>query len=207
MKSVVAQLCPTLCNPMDSSPPGSSVHGTLYIRILEWVAISFSKGSSWPRDWTWVSCMADSLLSEPPGQPNLHESLFNWFSPVLNTWKVFNCQADMKPAWLHAVYIVAQGLEDSVYPQTSEMGSECFVILFPPFFCISNSLYCHCIYHLWYNSLFWLLNISFWSISLYRSVYFWLFSLDLNSKNETTGKIIRTFFMTLDICITLPSLV
>ena len=52
------QLCPTLCDPMDSSPPGSSVHGILYARILEWVAISFSRGSSWPRDWTRVSCIA-----------------------------------------------------------------------------------------------------------------------------------------------------
>ena len=40
------------CDPVDCSPPGSSVHGILQARILEWVAISFSKGSSWPRDWT-----------------------------------------------------------------------------------------------------------------------------------------------------------
>ena len=40
------QLCPTLCNPMDCSPPGSSVHGILQARILEWVAISFSRASS-----------------------------------------------------------------------------------------------------------------------------------------------------------------
>ena len=42
----LAQLCPTLCDPVDCSPPGSSVHGILQARILEWVAISFSKGSS-----------------------------------------------------------------------------------------------------------------------------------------------------------------
>ena len=42
----------TLCNPMDCSPPGSSVHGILQARILEWVAMPFSRGSSWPRDWT-----------------------------------------------------------------------------------------------------------------------------------------------------------
>ena len=46
----VAQSCPTLCNPMDYSLPGSSVHGILQARILEWVAISFSRGSSWPRN-------------------------------------------------------------------------------------------------------------------------------------------------------------
>ena len=50
------QSCPILCEPMDCSPPGSSVHGILQARILEWVAISSSKGSSWSRDWTRVSC-------------------------------------------------------------------------------------------------------------------------------------------------------
>ena len=46
VKSEVAQLCPTLCDPVDCSPPGSSLHGILQARILEWVAISFSRGSS-----------------------------------------------------------------------------------------------------------------------------------------------------------------
>ena len=54
----VAQLCPTLCDPMDLSLPGSSVHGIFLIRILEWVVISFSRGSSQPRDRTDVSCLS-----------------------------------------------------------------------------------------------------------------------------------------------------
>ena len=58
--SEVAQSCPTLCDPVDCTPPGSSVHGILQARILqarilEWVAISFSRGSSWTRDRTQVS--------------------------------------------------------------------------------------------------------------------------------------------------------
>ena len=53
--SEVAQSCPTLCYPMDCSLPGSSVHGIFQARILEWVAISFSRGSSRPRDRTRVS--------------------------------------------------------------------------------------------------------------------------------------------------------
>ena len=57
-ESEVAQSCPTLCDPMDCSPPGSSVRGILQARILEWVAISFSRGSSRPRDWAQVSCIA-----------------------------------------------------------------------------------------------------------------------------------------------------
>ena len=64
----VTQSCPTLCNPMDYSPPGSSVHRILQARILVWFAIPFSKGSSQARDRTQVSCIqANSLLSEPPG--------------------------------------------------------------------------------------------------------------------------------------------
>ena len=61
---LVPKSCPTLCNPMDYIPPGSSVHGVLHARILEWVAISFSRGSSWPRDWTWVSCMAGRFFTD-----------------------------------------------------------------------------------------------------------------------------------------------
>ena len=53
---VVAESCLTLCDPMDCSSPGSSVHGILQARILEWVASPFSKRSSRPRDQTQVSC-------------------------------------------------------------------------------------------------------------------------------------------------------
>ena len=56
-----AQSCLTLCSPMNCSPPGSSVHGNFQARILEWVAISFSRGSSQPRDRTCVSCLCLKL--------------------------------------------------------------------------------------------------------------------------------------------------
>ena len=59
---VYAQLCPTLCDPMDCSPPGSSVHGISQARILEWVAIFYSRESSWPRDWTCISCIGRQIL-------------------------------------------------------------------------------------------------------------------------------------------------
>ena len=58
-----AQLWPTLCDPMDCSPSGSSVHGILQARILEQVAISFSRGSSWPRDRTRASRTAGRFFS------------------------------------------------------------------------------------------------------------------------------------------------
>ena len=56
--SEVAQSCPTLCNPMNCSLSGSSIHGIFQARVLEWVAISFSRGSSRPRDRTQVSRIA-----------------------------------------------------------------------------------------------------------------------------------------------------
>ena len=71
-----AQLGLILCYPLDCRCPGSSVHGIIPGRMLEWVAISSSRGSSWPRDWTRVSCSSctGSFTTEPPG-------LWLFFSP------------------------------------------------------------------------------------------------------------------------------
>ena len=63
MTVLIAQLCPTLCDLMDCGPPGSSVHGILQARILEWIAIPYSKGSSRPRNQTWVSLTAGRFLT------------------------------------------------------------------------------------------------------------------------------------------------
>ena len=62
-KTLVTQSCLTLCEPMDYSPAGSSNHRILHARILEWVAISFSKGSSLSRNQIHVSCIADGLFN------------------------------------------------------------------------------------------------------------------------------------------------
>ena len=62
-ESKVAQLCLTLCDPMVCSLPGSSIHGIFQARVLEWVAIPFSRGSSQPRDQTQVSCFAGRLFN------------------------------------------------------------------------------------------------------------------------------------------------
>ena len=72
MCMLVVQLCLTLCDPMDCNPPVSSLHGMLQARILERVAIPFSRGSSWPRDWTWVSCITGRFFTtRPPEKPLL----------------------------------------------------------------------------------------------------------------------------------------
>ena len=74
MHAKLLQSCPTLCGPVDCSPPDSSVHGILQARILEWVAMPFSRGSSPPRDWTHISYVslhwqAGSLPPLPLGKP------------------------------------------------------------------------------------------------------------------------------------------
>ena len=63
---LITQLCPTHWDFMDCNPPGSSVHGILQARILEWVAMPSSRGSAQPKSPT---LQADSLQSEPPGKP------------------------------------------------------------------------------------------------------------------------------------------
>ena len=69
----VTQSFPTLCNTLDCSLLGSSLHGILQAITLEWVAISFSRGSSWPRDWTCISCTSciagRFFTTEPSGKP------------------------------------------------------------------------------------------------------------------------------------------
>ena len=73
---VCTQSCPTLCDPMDCSPPGSSIHGILQARILEWVAISSSRGSSRPKD--------EILVSMSP-------ALANGFFTTSDTWEALKC--------------------------------------------------------------------------------------------------------------------
>ena len=89
--SEVTQSCLTLCDPVDCNPPGSSVHGILQARILEWVAISFSRGSSRPGDQTQVSCTAGrrvklwatrDLLGSIPSPSIVQKS---WYSAVVTS--------------------------------------------------------------------------------------------------------------------------
>ena len=77
---LASQLSPTLCDLMDCSPPGSSVHGILQARILEWVAMPSSRESSPPRDQTHISCTAGRFLTtEPMGNPSFSSTEFFYF--------------------------------------------------------------------------------------------------------------------------------
>ena len=74
---LVAKLCPTLCNPMDCSPPGASVHGMFQARTLGWVAISSSRGSSQPRDWTASLALAGGFFYQLSHQ-GIFQSKSQW---------------------------------------------------------------------------------------------------------------------------------
>ena len=81
LSAELLQSCLTLCKPMDCSPPGSSVHGILQARILEWVAMSFSRGSSQPRNQNFFSCIYYTtgrfFTFEPLGKP-----WFTWITSL-----------------------------------------------------------------------------------------------------------------------------
>ena len=83
--SEVAQTCLTLCDPVDCRPPGSPVHGISQARILEWVAISFSRGSSRPRDQTRVSLIAGRSLTLSQMHIKAYKGIWTWrlFIPSL----------------------------------------------------------------------------------------------------------------------------
>ena len=104
---LVTKLCPTLCYSMDYSLPVSSVHGILQAKILEWVAISFSRGSSQPKNRTWVSCIAgrfftnwamrEALFKNEQAQTS-HLNRTNWRG-VFKTWQTL--------AWIWLTYAIS----------------------------------------------------------------------------------------------------
>ena len=107
-RSVVSESFP----PMDYSPPDSSVHGILQARIVEWVAIPFSRGSFQPRDWTHVSCIANRLFinwatREAWGSPNQQTkplrsgqgtSIFNFFAGVMLVYNIIH-------VWVNTMFL------------------------------------------------------------------------------------------------------
>ena len=95
VKSEVTQSCPTFGDPMDCSLPDFSFHGIFQARVLEWGAISLSRGSSWPRDWTQVSHIAGrcfTVWATREAQVVIKEIIIfqkNWFSRLIfwEYWK------------------------------------------------------------------------------------------------------------------------
>ena len=87
-RSEVSQSCLTLCNPMDCTLAGSSVHGIFQVTVLEWLAISFSRASSWPRFRTWVSHLAGSRFTLWATREALWVyRKFNYLTKAILEWK------------------------------------------------------------------------------------------------------------------------
>ena len=145
VKVLVAQLCPTLCHPQgDCSPLGSSVHVILQARILEWVAMPSSRGSSQPRDRTWVCCIAGRFLvvwTTRQGE-SATVSLFTWKSFLVSSLTVSYCLSlnfcsSWRPFWLLRV-------KRLVYQCTP--GYTFRIKLHPLHWSVHNDFVCLCAY-------------------------------------------------------------
>ena len=142
-ESVVSQSCPTLCEPMDCSPPGSSVHGILQARLLEWAAIPFSQGTSWPRDRTQVSRIAGSFCTIWATR----ETLMLVGASNLNWWglgKFHSHRKIMQPHGTYSMVVIESQcnpmglilLANSVF-HCCRFWSECIVVINVPYACVS----------------------------------------------------------------------
>ena len=112
---LVPNSCLILCDPMDHSLPGSSVHGILQTRILEWVAIPFSSGSFQSRDQTHVFCIAGRL----PSEPHTWTTLKKWLQRP-STFSVLFCLVFnhlIEEFWVHINFSPSTPLPDPAPPQ------------------------------------------------------------------------------------------
>ena len=103
-RNLVTQSYLTLCNPMDCSPPGFSVHGILQARILEWVAIPFFSRSSRPRDWTQVSHVGRQILYSLSYQGSIFISLdmLYFYHSMYQCGKIYNKNWELKSVQLRS---------------------------------------------------------------------------------------------------------
>ena len=112
----VIQSCLTLCNARDCSLLDTSIHGIFQARILEWVAISYSRGSSWPRNWTCISC--DFCIGR--------QILYHWA-----TWEALQCNS--QPQIYQGYYMYASSIV-CVTVVCNAMRQKYFYWYFIPFY-------------------------------------------------------------------------
>ena len=103
---LVTQPCPALCYPVNCSLAGSSVHRILQAGILEWVAIPFSRGSSWPRDWTWISCIASRFFTVWTTRESQVIIIFSHFIHFFFWGFWYFLLSDQSVFFLMAVYVI-----------------------------------------------------------------------------------------------------
>ena len=120
------QSCPTLCDPRDCGPPGSSVHGILQARILEWVAMPSSRGSSWPRDQTCVSevsCIARQILYRwATGEAHINLYLLLLFSCSV-------VSDSLQSHWLQHTRLPCRSPSPGARPNPCSLSQWCHIVL------------------------------------------------------------------------------
>ena len=133
---LVAKSCLTLCNHMDYSPPGSSVHRISQARILQWVAISSSRSFSKSRDQTWISCIGRWMLSCTLNSYGFVNSLVSagWFSLELSHAITISSALGLKSSEGLSGLILQNGfsthMSDTLAQNTGTAGSYLIVFLF-----------------------------------------------------------------------------
>ena len=123
VKVLVAQSCLTLCNLMDCSLPGSSVRGIFQARSLEWGAVSYSRGSSWSRDWTHVSCIVRCILCHwtgLPGKPPMQEAWVQTLIRELTSLNAVWCGKKKKKASQELIFMACD------IPDTGQVICMCY---------------------------------------------------------------------------------
>ena len=119
------------CDPVDCRLPGSSVHGIFQARILKWVAISFSRGSSQPRDWTHISHTAGRFFTtEPPGKPGpLYQAIILSLLHLLWLWLGMSQISLVERIWLD---LVVSGCKGGRRRLPSGLDLQCYWALAQP---------------------------------------------------------------------------
>ena len=113
--------CVWLCDPMDCNLPGSSIHGILQARILGWVAICFSRGSSWSRGWTWISCIMGRLFMAWATRQSTLGKVKNSRKGV-TVWSVVKHWGD-QPDWSEGPLNVAGNRDTSSYSSLKSISN------------------------------------------------------------------------------------
>ena len=106
----VAQLCPTHCDHLDCSLPGFSIHGIFQARVLEWFAISLSRGSSQPRDWTQVSHIAGRCFTLWATREHVHNMVYEYFRLIVENYCLGKKKKNLFEICLLTMHLVTQEL-------------------------------------------------------------------------------------------------
>ena len=191
--SEVAQSCPILCDPMDCSLQGSSVHGIFQARVLEWLAISFSR-RSWPRGWTWLSCIVGRHFTIWATREVHWWKKETWKE---NKWKNQNCMLLRSSPAVFSVQLScsvvsdclwSHGLQPARLPCPSPTSKACTLLSIESVMPSNHLILCRPLLLL--PSIFLSIRVfSSESVLHIRWSEYWSFSFSISPSNEYSGLI------------------